>query len=103
VLGPPLENFDIELSATHLRSIPAIENKSLTYINRARDEFLHIIFKASSLSIEDTHKHIFCMVAEEKYDPRVLSKKIDLESFSEFISNVPKDVFMYLENSAELK
>lgn len=103
VVGPPLENFDIELSATHLRSIPAIEDRSLTYINRVRDEFLHKIFKASSLSIEDTRKHVFCMVDEKEYDPRVLSKKIDLESFSEFINDAPKDVFMYFENSAELE
>ncbi|MBJ7549523.1 dsDNA nuclease domain-containing protein [Marinomonas ostreistagni] len=103
VVGPPLENFELELSVTHLLSISAIKDRGLTYINRVRDEFLHKIFKASSLSIEDTHKHIFCMVDEKKYDPRVLSKKIDLESFSEFISSAPKDVFMYFENSAELE
>lgn len=103
VIGPPLENFEIDLSATHLRSIPLLENRSLTYINRVRDEFLHKVFKASSLSIEDSHKHIFCRVNDQKYDPRVLSKKIDLEEFSSFISDIPKEVFMYFENSSELE
>lgn len=101
VTGPPLENFEIDLSASHLISIPTLSNRR--HINRIRDEFLHKIFKASSLSIEDTHKHIFCRVNDEKYDPRVLSKKIDLEEFSSFISDIPKDVFMYSENSSELE
>ena len=103
VVGPPLENFEIDLSATHLISIPHMKDMSLTHINRMRDEFLYKVFQASSLSINDTHKHIFCRVGDKKYDPRVLSKKIDLEEFSSLIKGVPKQVFMYFENSAELE
>lgn len=103
VVGPPLENFEVDLSATHLSSIPHIKDMKLTHINRMRDELLHKIFKASSLSINDTHKHIFCRVGDNKYDPRVLSKKIDLDEFSSLIKDVPKQVFMYFENSAELE
>lgn len=103
VVGPPLENFEIDLSATHLSRIPVMRDKSLTLVNRIRDEFLHKIFKASSLSINDTHKHIFCRLSDKKYDPRVLGKKIDLEEFSSFIGDIPNEVFMYFKNSAELE
>lgn len=103
VVGPPLENFEIDLSATHLISIPHLKDMSLTHINRMRDEFLYKVFQASSLSINDAHKHIFCRLGDKKYDPRILSKKIELEEFSLLIKSVPKQVFMYFENSAELE
>ncbi len=103
VVGPPLENFEIDLSATHLSSIPRMKDMSLVLINRIRDEFLHKVFKASSLSINDTHKHIFCRLSDKRYDPRVLGKKIDLEEFSSFIGDIPTQVFMYSVNSAELE
>ena len=75
VVGPPLENFELELSGTHLQSLPQLKDKSLTYINRIRDEFVQQISNASSLKVDDSYKHVFCHVKDEKYDPRVMSKK----------------------------
>ena len=102
VVGPSLESFDIELSATHLQSLPQLKEKGLTVINRIRDEFCHRIFSASSLYIEDPYKHLFCQINNQKYDPRILSKKIDIDDFLEFINATPNDVFTYLKNSSEL-
>ncbi len=103
VIGPPLENFEMEISVNHLRELKLINNTDLAVVNRIRDELIQKIYDASSLRVDDPYKHIFGYLGDLGDDPRVLSKRISLEEFEKFVSQCPSDVFAYYRNSADIE
>ncbi|PCJ15811.1 MAG: hypothetical protein COB04_12560 [Gammaproteobacteria bacterium] len=103
VVGPPLENFEIDISARHLRELELLKNTDLAVVNRIRDELIQKIYDASSLKIDDPYKHVFGYLGKSGSDPRVLSKRISLEEFEKFVNHRPSDVFAYYRNSADIE
>lgn len=80
IKGPGRDSFEDEVAHTHLPAISGCESHPPAVLNGMRDELIQLVYKASSLEVTDPAKHWHCLNGNSALDPRLLAKKITVES-----------------------
>ncbi len=88
IKGPGRDSFEDEVSHTHIPAIPGCESHSPAVLNGLRDELIQIVYRASSLEVTDPAKHWHCLNGQSALDPRLLAKRITVESARRLVSEV---------------
>lgn len=100
IKGPSKEEFDSTLAHEHLPNYPYCKGMSPAKLNAIRDELIQLVYRASSLGVEDPLRHLYS--DNQSIDPIVLSKRVSVEDVKDCINKNTEYLFRYLPESSNL-
>lgn len=86
VQGPGLDSFEAEVAHDHVSRLPSCVGLPAADLNAVRDELIHRIFEASSITVSDSAKHWTGIVKPSERDPRLRAKFLSRDSVAEAVS-----------------
>jgi len=101
IKGPDRNDFDAVIAHEHVSSLPGCDILPPSSLNALRDELVSIVYRASSLQVEDPSRHYYCLRDGGK-DPRILKKRIPVDSIMSIITDYRPIPFRYLPVDAPL-
>ena len=101
--GPGRDSFDAEIAHDHLPCLSECRHLSPPMLNNIRDEIIYKIYDASSLKIDDPAKHYKSLLGAEQSDPKLLAKRVTIESLFEIVEGNSPLPFRFYPGSAELE
>jgi hypothetical protein len=76
IQGPSRSDFDAVISNQHLSSLKECESLTTDQLNSFRDKLVAMVYRASSLQVEDPGRHLRSLIKETSPDPTVRAKRI---------------------------
>jgi len=101
IKGPDRNDFDAVVAHEHVSSIPGCNALPPSSLNALRDELVSMVYRASSLQVEDPARHYYCLDDGGK-DPRLLKKRIPVDSIKSIVADYKPIPFRYLPVNAPL-
>lgn len=87
IRSPERDSYESIISHDFLPQINLCDSLYRPEINALRDELIHKVFKASSLSVDSAEKHWYCVHGDFSKNPYLKAKRISLESFEILIQS----------------
>ena len=101
--GPDLDSFEAVIAQEHLPRIRECSTLPAAALATLRDELIAQIYRASSLSTGNPSRHWRGLHEEDRLNPKLIAKRITLESTSEYITKNRQRLQSFLEDAKMLK
>ena len=95
VPGPSLDDFDAVVAHEHIGQVPQCSSCTPSQLNALRDELIHLIYRASSLAINDGSRHWIGITAPDANRPLLLAKRVSIDDVKRIIANIGKVPFRF--------
>lgn len=100
--GPPLEGFREHLGQV-IGCIPTCKQFTVAWLDRVRDELLHLVGKASSLDVPSLNFYASILQSDGRPVAAVRSKRISIEDLNIVLKQHPSGGFRYAEAGGHLQ
>jgi hypothetical protein len=80
ILAPERNSYETIIASDFLPQLSWCSRLSRAELNALRDELIQVIFKASSLSVDDPSKYWYCVHGDASNNPFLYSKRVTTES-----------------------
>jgi hypothetical protein len=76
IQGPSRGDFDAVLSNQHLSRLKECHNLTTKQMNEFRDDLVAMVYRASSLQVDDPIRHLRSLIKAKDLEPKVRAKRI---------------------------
>lgn len=80
ILGPSRGEINAALCHQHLAKLDACKSCNAEQLNAFRDHLVAVVYRASSLQVEDPIRHLRPLVKRDAIDPRLAIKRLEVEA-----------------------
>jgi hypothetical protein len=80
IVGPSRGEMDAALCQEHLASLDLCKSFNADQLKAFRDDLIGIVYRASSLQVEDPIRHLRPLINREAIDPRLAIKRLVIET-----------------------
>lgn len=77
--GPALNGFETAIAHEHLPKLDGCVTLAPAELNGLRDELIQMVWKASSVAIDDPGKHWCCVLGQDHLNPRLKAKRLTVK------------------------
>lgn len=103
ILGPSEDGLDAELCQNHIAAVDECRTMTAIILARVRESLIGLVRRASSLGTDDPSKSWVGLIRDTGIDPRLLSKRLNVDSARVAISDAQGPSFRYLPELASLE
>jgi hypothetical protein len=100
--GPGRDSFDDEIAHTHLSSLEACRLMTAAERTQCLDRLVQIVHLASSLAVRDPSRHWCAVVGDDRTDPVLRAKRIDVRVVRELLAEMATNPFRYVTTARQL-
>jgi hypothetical protein len=100
--GPGRDSFDDEIAHSHLSSLEACRSMSAAQRNQCLDGLVQIVYRASSLVVRDPSRHWCAVVGDDRANPILRSKRVEVKVVQEVLAEMATCPFRYATTARPL-
>jgi hypothetical protein len=100
--GPGRDSFDAEIAHSHLSALEACRFMTAAQRNQCLDDLVQIVHRASSLVVRDPSRHWCAVVGDDRTDPVLRAKRIDVKVVQELLAEMVACPFRYVTIARQL-
>ncbi len=83
IKGPSLDGYDSEVAHLHLANCDFCSKLNASQLNGVRDELIHLIYRASSLGVDDPAIHWVALGDPDSMKPQLYAKRVSVDDVKE--------------------